>query len=313
MAVTKVVFMVAWGSHDPVQACTATSPDDAGTWTCKANLWQSGAALGKVTLSFDVSSNTGDVARSPDGTRRVTFAAKPPKPTNIVIREKLGTRHRCRDRSLGDDCQEYVVRWDWSGNDAGVVGLLHWGDQIECHFGCENEPPRTCDTEPHKAKVDIGEGRATVEMSSYYSGWGVWFRASDRYGTSACPIARWGREVDGPPDAPTEVKAVPAGTVALITVLWSTFDEREQGFRVYGKYDPEWWSRNAEDPTPSACRATKLVATAKAGATEATISGDGLRNWFEDDRFLKWCFTVAAYNRHGESRHVTARSFLLGW
>jgi hypothetical protein len=82
--VTKVAYAVQWGSKKPKAACTATKAGSGGAWSCTADLWKLGAPLGKLTLSFDVFDDAGDLVGSPDGKRSVTFAAPPPKPTNVT-------------------------------------------------------------------------------------------------------------------------------------------------------------------------------------------------------------------------------------
>jgi Peptidase family M23 len=85
VSVTRVTFTVAWASHDPVKACSAKRADDKGAWACNVDLWSLGAPLDKLTVSFDVFDDAGDVARAPDGQRKVVFASPPPKPANIHV------------------------------------------------------------------------------------------------------------------------------------------------------------------------------------------------------------------------------------
>jgi len=80
LSIAKVAFSVAWGSTIK-PACSATKAGSGGVWSCTADLRKLGAPLGKLTVSFDVTDSAGDVARAPAGTRTVTFAAPPPKPT----------------------------------------------------------------------------------------------------------------------------------------------------------------------------------------------------------------------------------------
>jgi len=86
LAVTKVTFSITWGSTTKA-ACSATKANSGGAWSCNVDLWQLGAPLGKLTLSFDVTDSAGDVAQAPAGARTVTFAAPPPAPTAVTITE----------------------------------------------------------------------------------------------------------------------------------------------------------------------------------------------------------------------------------
>lgn len=74
--VTKVAFTVAWGADKTRTACTATKPDAAGTWSCRADLGKLGAPLGRLTLSSDMSAGD-QVATAPAGVRTATYAASP--------------------------------------------------------------------------------------------------------------------------------------------------------------------------------------------------------------------------------------------
>jgi len=78
--VKEVVFRATWSDRTKV-ACSAAKPAAAGTWSCKANLLKLGIPPGRVTFSFDITDNSGRVAKAPAGTRRVTYAVAPPKPT----------------------------------------------------------------------------------------------------------------------------------------------------------------------------------------------------------------------------------------
>lgn len=80
VTLTKVVYSVAWGSKAPTTACTATKAATDGTWSCTADLAKLAASLGKLTLSFDVFDDAGDVARAAGGKRTVLFAALPGAP-----------------------------------------------------------------------------------------------------------------------------------------------------------------------------------------------------------------------------------------
>jgi hypothetical protein len=82
--ITKVVYSIAWGSKAPKTACAATKAAKDGTWSCSADLVKLTAPLGKLTLSFDVFDDAGDVSHAPDGTRIVTFAPPPAAPSKVV-------------------------------------------------------------------------------------------------------------------------------------------------------------------------------------------------------------------------------------
>jgi murein DD-endopeptidase MepM/ murein hydrolase activator NlpD len=83
VSVSNLAFTVSWASTTK-KACTATKADSSGVWSCKVDLWKLGAPLGKLAVSFDATSDTGDVAKAPAGTRTVTFAAPPPQPAGTT-------------------------------------------------------------------------------------------------------------------------------------------------------------------------------------------------------------------------------------
>jgi hypothetical protein len=84
---TEVTFSATWAGTVKKTACKATEPTENGTWTCEANLLALGVPPGKVTFSFDVSGVGVPVAHSPDGTRRITYAVVPPRPTNTRLEQ----------------------------------------------------------------------------------------------------------------------------------------------------------------------------------------------------------------------------------
>jgi hypothetical protein len=103
---TKVVFKAAWTGGKKRTMCTASAPGPDGTWSCRANLLSLGVPPGKVTLSFDVHGEGAPAARSPDGTRQVTYAVPPPKPTHISWTQLLPPVPES-----GPDRGTYRVRW----------------------------------------------------------------------------------------------------------------------------------------------------------------------------------------------------------
>lgn len=103
---TKVVFWAQSAGAEKVRACTTTEPGKGGAWSCKANLLALGAQPGKVTFSFDVHGEGVPAARSPDRSRRVTYAVPPPKPTDV--RWKMIAEP---DWESGDNTATIRVRW----------------------------------------------------------------------------------------------------------------------------------------------------------------------------------------------------------
>jgi murein DD-endopeptidase MepM/ murein hydrolase activator NlpD len=83
--IAKVAFSIKWGTTTKA-ACSATKAGAGGVWSCKVDLWELGAPLGKLTVSFDATDSAGDAAKAPAGTRTVTLAAPPPAPASL--REK---------------------------------------------------------------------------------------------------------------------------------------------------------------------------------------------------------------------------------
>ncbi len=84
---SKVVFSATWAGAAKKTACKATEPGKNGVWGCKPNLLALGVPPGKVTFTFDVHGVGVPVARSPDGPRQVTYAVKPPRPTNTRLQQ----------------------------------------------------------------------------------------------------------------------------------------------------------------------------------------------------------------------------------
>ena len=86
--------------------CTATKPSSGGAWTCKANLLALGVPPGTVTFSFDVYGEGVPTASSPDGSREITYAVPPPKPTDADL-----TQIKPPDFENGDNTGTYRVDW----------------------------------------------------------------------------------------------------------------------------------------------------------------------------------------------------------
>jgi hypothetical protein len=84
LSVTKVAFSVAWGSTTKT-ACSTAKAGSGGVWSCNVDLWKSGAPLGKLTLSFDVTDSAGDVAKAPAGTQTVTLPATASVTLNVAL------------------------------------------------------------------------------------------------------------------------------------------------------------------------------------------------------------------------------------
>ncbi len=84
---TEVVFSADWAGAAKKTACKATKPGRNGAWSCKANLLALRVPPGNVTFSFDVAGVGVPVAHSPDGARQVTYAVKPPRPTNTRLQQ----------------------------------------------------------------------------------------------------------------------------------------------------------------------------------------------------------------------------------
>ena len=82
---TKVVFSATWAGAGTKVMCTATAPGPGGTWACKANLRGRGARPGKVTLGFNVGGEGVPTAKSPDGTREITWAVPPGRPVKTSL------------------------------------------------------------------------------------------------------------------------------------------------------------------------------------------------------------------------------------
>jgi hypothetical protein len=73
-SVAKVTFTVSWGSRTKT-ACTAMRARK-GAWSCTADLWDLGAPLSRLTLSFDVTDSAGQVTEAPAGTLAVSMTSK---------------------------------------------------------------------------------------------------------------------------------------------------------------------------------------------------------------------------------------------
>ena len=84
---TNVVFSATWAGAAKKTACNATVPGETGAWSCQANLLALGVPPGKVTFSFDIVGAGVPIAHSPDGPRQITYAVKPPRPTNTRLQQ----------------------------------------------------------------------------------------------------------------------------------------------------------------------------------------------------------------------------------
>ena len=104
---TKVVFSGTWAGGAKTTLCKATRPADTGDWRCQADLLARGVPPGKVTFSFDVFGVGVPAARSPDGPRRVTYAVRPPKPTDTRWRSLGGVAATPN----GESAEIYRLRW----------------------------------------------------------------------------------------------------------------------------------------------------------------------------------------------------------
>jgi len=85
--IDRVVFHVQWDERKPRLACVATKGNKQGIWSCKVDLWKLGAQLGRLKLSFNAFYPSGQVSRSPAGTRAVRFESPPPRPANAAYAE----------------------------------------------------------------------------------------------------------------------------------------------------------------------------------------------------------------------------------
>jgi hypothetical protein len=103
---TSVAFNVAGADGRTMAACTATAPDALGAWSCRANLLALGVPPGEVELSFDVRRTGKPVDRSPVGSRTVTYAPAPPKPTNVSMVQVTPPAFE-----NGDNLGTYEVTW----------------------------------------------------------------------------------------------------------------------------------------------------------------------------------------------------------
>jgi murein DD-endopeptidase MepM/ murein hydrolase activator NlpD len=133
--ITKVVFTVAWGSNGPKTACTAKRAGSNGIWTCKVNLSTLGAPLGKLTLSFDVFDDAGDLIRSPAGTRVITYQPPPAAPTNLSMTNTVVDPCPAKtwDGTVGPyGCNLFTLSW------TAPTGALHY-HLFACVNGFEYE------------------------------------------------------------------------------------------------------------------------------------------------------------------------------
>jgi hypothetical protein len=103
---TKVVFSATWADAQETVMCTGTEPGSEGAWTCEANLLALGVPPGQVTFTFDVHGEGVPTGSSPDGTREITYAVPPPKPTDTDL-----TQIKPPDFESGDNAGTYRVDW----------------------------------------------------------------------------------------------------------------------------------------------------------------------------------------------------------
>jgi hypothetical protein len=105
-ALTRVVFAATWAGAERTVVCRATKPDRNGAWSCRANLLARGVPPGAVTFTFDVRAEGVTTARSPDGSRKVTYAVPPPRPTGVRWEQLTKP-----DFEHGDGTALHRVRW----------------------------------------------------------------------------------------------------------------------------------------------------------------------------------------------------------
>ncbi len=103
---TKVVFSATWAGANKKVVCTATKPGSGGSWACKANLLARGVPPGKVSFSFSVQGEGVPTAYSPGGSRKITYAVPPPRPTASDL-----TQIKPPDFEHGDNTGTYRVSW----------------------------------------------------------------------------------------------------------------------------------------------------------------------------------------------------------
>lgn len=78
--VARVDFTASW-SGGTAPACSATSADAEGLWSCTADLTAMGVPAGPITLSFDALRTDGSTLAAPDGSQAVTYV---PASANVV-------------------------------------------------------------------------------------------------------------------------------------------------------------------------------------------------------------------------------------
>lgn len=103
---TSVVFSASWAGGEPTVVCRAKGPDANDAWSCKANLLARGVPPGRVTFGFDVHGEGAPTARAPDGTRKVSYAVGPPRPTGVRWEQLTEP-----DLEHGDGTALHRVRW----------------------------------------------------------------------------------------------------------------------------------------------------------------------------------------------------------
>ncbi len=114
-----------WDGAEKKVVCKATEPGKNGVWGCKANLLALGVPPGEVTFTFDVGGVGVPVARSPDGSRRVTYAVKPPRPTKTHLQQIEQPDFETGDNSA------ILHRVQWSAPDGYADEFLVY-ETFEC-------------------------------------------------------------------------------------------------------------------------------------------------------------------------------------
>jgi len=133
---TKVVFSATWAGAKAKAMCTATKPGAGGAWSCTADLLARGVHPGAVNLSFDVYGEGMSAARSPDGPRQVTYAVKPPKPTNASWEQVAAP-----DFESENPTGTYRVRWS---EPAGYADQFLVYNTWECPRYSEKNAGKPC-------------------------------------------------------------------------------------------------------------------------------------------------------------------------
>jgi hypothetical protein len=156
-----------------------------------ADLWRLGAQLGKLTLSFDVFDDAGDLARSPGGSRTVTFAAPPPAPTAVKFAWVDGGDQSCAKFWLKRGvtwCAKGRVAWQ-APNDMGTKIYVYVSYAWECFAECPANPIDYCElkTEALYATVSADRKALAVDLPSSGLCWRV--AAANAFGKSPKVLA----------------------------------------------------------------------------------------------------------------------------